>query len=155
MAIPITPEKAYVRAQRYCAFQERSQQEVRDRLYAWGLHRREVEDLLARLIGDGYLKEERFAEAFVGGKFRIKKWGRIKIRAALKAKQVSEPLIRKALSSIDDAEYRKVLKQVIEGRLKKSVHVHPLKRKHQAAAYAISRGFEPEMVWGMLGGEDD
>lgn len=155
MAIPITPEKAYVRAQRYCAFQERSQQEVRDKLYAWGLHRRDVEELLARLIGDGYLKEERFAEAFAGGKFRIKKWGRIKIRAALKAKQVSEPLIRKALSAIDEIEYRKVLKQVIGDRLRKSAQEHPLKRKHQAAAYAISRGFEPEMVWGILGGEDD
>lgn len=155
MSIPITPEKAYVRAQRYCAFQERSQQEVRDKLYAWGLHRREVEELLARLIGDGFLKEERFAEAFAGGKFRIKKWGRIKIRAALKAKQVSEPLIRKALSTIDDSEYRKVLKQIIADRLRKSAQTHPLKRKHQTAAYVISRGFEPEMVWGILGGEDD
>ena len=155
MPIPLTPEKAYVRAQRYCAFQERSQQEVRDKLYSWGLHRREVEELLARLIGDGFLKEERFAEAFAGGKFRIKKWGRIKIRAALKAKQVSEPLIRKALSSIDEAEYRKVLKQVLGDRLRKSAQTPPLKRKHQAAAYAISRGFEPDMVWGILGGEDE
>ena len=80
----LSPEQALKRAQRYCAYQERSQQEVRDKLYSWGLHRREVESLLVELISDGFLKEERFAHAFAGGKFRIKKWGRVRIEQALK-----------------------------------------------------------------------
>ena len=84
----IHPDKAYPKALKYCAYQERSQQEVRDKLYSWGLHRNEVENIIVDLISEGYLKEERFAIAFSGGKFRMKKWGKIKIKLALKAKKV-------------------------------------------------------------------
>lgn len=151
---PLTPEQAGPRIRRYCAFQERSQQEVRDKLYAWGLHRKEVESFLADLVAEGYLKEERFASAFVGGKFRIKKWGRNKIRQALKVKQVSEPLIRQALGSIDEREYRKTLMRVIAEREAKLKESDPFKRKQLLARHAIQRGFEPELVWQVLG-EDD
>lgn len=152
--VPPTPEKALVKVQRYCVFQERSQQEVRDKLYSWGLHQREVEELISRLISENFIKEERFAEAFAGGKFRMKKWGRQKIRMALKAKQVSEPLIRQALAAISERDYRKTLSQVLSDRAKKVNQPHPLKRKHLIASYAISRGFEPELVWELLGEAD-
>lgn len=152
--IPLSPEKAWLKALRYCAFQERSQQEVRDKLYSWGLHRRETEELISRLIAENFLKEERFAEAFAGGKFRIKKWGRNKIRQALKTKQVSEPLIRQALASIPEKEYRSTLRKVLDDRAAKIKQSHPLKRRHQIAAYAVSRGFEPELVWELLGEEE-
>lgn len=146
----LSPEQALKRAQRYCAYQERSQQEVRDKLYSWGLHRREVESLLVELISDGFLKEERFAHAFAGGKFRIKKWGRVRIEQALKGKQVSSPLIRQALAGIDDREYRKTLESVLRTRLAASKESDPFIRNRKAADYAIRRGFEPELVWSIL-----
>jgi regulatory protein len=151
---PLTPEKALTKAQRYCAFQERSQQEVRDKLYSWGLHRNQVEQLISELIGDGFLKEERFAEAFAGGKFRIKKWGKVKIKQALKAKQVSDPLIRKALASISDRDYRKMLEKVIADKASKTVASNPFTFKQQLARYAISRGFEAELVWEVIGEQE-
>jgi regulatory protein len=150
----ITPEKAGARARKYCAFQERSQQEVRDKLYSWGLHRRDVESILAELISEGYLREERFAAAFAGGKFRIKKWGRTRIRQALKAKQVSEPLIRQALAAINESDYRKTLAKVLNERESKLKEPHAGKRKQLLARYAIQRGFEPELVWQVLGDGD-
>jgi regulatory protein len=151
---PLTPEKALTKAQRYCAFQERSQQEVRDKLYGWGLHRNQVEQLISQLIGDGFLKEERFAEAFAGGKFRIKKWGKVKIKQALKAKQVSEPLIRKALASISDKDYRKMLEKVIADKASKTIASNSFTFKQQLARYAISRGFEAELVWEVIGEQE-
>ncbi len=149
--IPIDPAKATAKAEAYCAYQERSQQEVRDKLYSWGLHRNDVENIISNLIGSGFLKEERFAAAFAGGKFRIKKWGKGKIKAALKSKNVSDPLIKKALSSIDDREYQKTLRNVIHSKSKTLKETNPFKRKHKIATYAISRGFEPELVWEFLG----
>jgi regulatory protein len=146
----VTPEKALKKAEDYCAYQERSQQEVRDKIYSWGLHRNEVENILVSLIDSGYLKEERFASAFAGGKFRIKKWGRNKIRIALQQKKVSDPLINKALSEIDDREYEKILNEVINSYSKKVIEKNPLKRNYKIASYAISRGFEPELVWSHL-----
>src|SRR6478735_4591510 len=76
-------DQSLVKAQKYCAYQERSQQEVRDKLYTFGLHKNQVEELISRLISDGFLKEERFAIAYATGKFRSKKWGVIKIRHGL------------------------------------------------------------------------
>ena len=79
------------KARAYCARQERCQQEVRDKLYAWELQGREVEGIISQLIGEGFLNEARFAEHFAVSKFRQKGWGRRKIEAALKARQVSAP----------------------------------------------------------------
>ncbi|MBP6334036.1 MAG: RecX family transcriptional regulator [Bacteroidia bacterium] len=127
---------------------------MRNKLYQWGLHRDEVESLISELIKDGFLKEERFAVAFTGGKFRQKKWGRIKIRQALQEKKVSEPLIRKALSEIEERDYIKTLKEVIKNRDKTVKESNSYKRKHKIASYAIQRGFEPELVWNILGQAD-
>ena len=150
-----TPDKALKKAESYCVYQERSQQEVRDKIYSWGLHKKEVEEIISTLISSGYLKEERFASAFAGGKFRIKKWGKKKIRLALQGKQVSEPLIRKALAEIDEKDYQKTLQEIIAGRSKLIKEKNVLKRKYKIAAYAISRGFEPEKVWETIGQIED
>ena len=147
---PIDPQKALLKAQKYCAYQERSQQEVRDKLYSYGLHRKDVEQIIAELITSGFLKEERFALAFAGGKFRMKNWGRIKIKMALRQKNVSETLIRQALKSIDEREYKRALKKVLEEKIQQVKEKNPLKKNYKVAQYAISRGFEPELVWEML-----
>ena len=146
----ISPEKALLKAENYCAYQERSQQEVRDKIYSWGLHRNEVENILSTLITNGFLKEERFATTFARGKFRIKKWGRNKIREALKGKKVPDPLIKKALSEIDEREYGKILHDVIVNRSKTVKEKNTIKRNYKIASYVISRGFEAELVWEAL-----
>ncbi len=146
----LDPHHALIKAQKYCVYQERSQQEVRDKLYSFGLHRKEVESLIAELITSGFLKEERFAHAFAGGKFRMKGWGRIKIKLALKQKDVSEVLIKQALKAIDERDYIKELKKVISEKEKKTSEKNPLKKKYKVAQYAISRGFEPELVWAII-----
>jgi regulatory protein len=146
----LNPAQALLKAQSFCAFQERSQQEMRDKLYGWGLHQKDVEEILALLVSDGFLKEERFAVAYAGGKFRVKKWGRVKIRQGLKAKSVSDPLIKKALGEISEIDYRKALHDIIQRRSKESKEKNPLKRKYKIASYAIGRGYEPELVWEAL-----
>ncbi|HCM75832.1 MAG TPA: RecX family transcriptional regulator, partial [Cytophagales bacterium] len=75
----LTPQQGLQKIYHYCAYQERSHKEVRNKLYDYGLWGSEVEDLLTRLITEDFLNEERFAKSFAGGKFRMKKWGRIKI----------------------------------------------------------------------------
>ncbi len=150
----LDPHQALIRAQKYCAYQERSQQEVRDKLYSFGLHKNDVENIIAELIISGFLKEERFANAFAGGKFRTKGWGRIKIKQALKQKQVSENLIKLALKGIDERDYRKELKKIIEAKSKMTNEKNPLKKNYKVAQYAIGRGFEAELVWELLNDRD-
>lgn len=150
----LSPEQALVKAMKYCAYQERSQQEVRDKLYSFGLHRNEVENNIVQLIDKGYLKEERFAVAFANGKVRIKKWGVVKIRQALKEKQVSEPLIRLALATIDSKEYIDALKSLVNKKDKHLSEKNIFKRKYKIAQHCIQHGFEAELVWDILRNEE-
>ncbi|HNS11759.1 MAG TPA: regulatory protein RecX [Bacteroidia bacterium] len=147
----LSPEQALIRIRKYCAYQERSQQEVRNKLFQWGLYSDHVESMIVDLIEDNFIKEERFASAFTGGKFRQKKWGKLKIKRALKEKKITEPLIKKALSQIQEKEYLTTLKAVIKTRGRTEKETNPYKRKYKLAAYAIQRGFEPELVWSVIG----
>ncbi|MGN6194080.1 MAG: regulatory protein RecX [Ginsengibacter sp.] len=119
MSFPtFTAEQAVSKIKQYCAYQERCHAEVRDKLYSFGLRKTEVEEIISELITENYLNEERFAIHFAGGKFRMKQWGKIKIKQALKAKQVSDYCIRKALKEIDSKEYQKTFQKLAEQKLK-------------------------------------
>jgi regulatory protein len=110
----LTQHQAQLKAESYCVYQERAQQEVRDKLYSWGLNEVEVENVLANLISDNFLNEERFAIAYCNGKLRMKGWGKVKIKQALKAKRVSEQLIKIAFKQIDLDEYEQILNHIID-----------------------------------------
>lgn len=138
------------KAKKFCAYQERSQQEVRDKLYELGLWPDAIENIITQLIDENFLNEERFACAFARGKFRIKQWGRVKIKVALKQKGVSTPCITKALKEIDQQEYSKVLQKVVQEKLKGTKEKSPIRKRYKVASYAISRGFEPDMVYDYL-----
>ncbi len=151
-----SPEQAYLKIRSYCAYQERSHKEVRNKLFTYGLYPSEVEQALTRLITDGFLNEERFAKAFAGGKFRIKKWGRNKIANALQAHGVTPRCIQKGLKEIDDPQYKKTLKALLTKKMAALREPNPLKKKHKAAQFAIGKGYEAELVWGLIkGGEDE
>lgn len=147
----ITDEKvAYTKAEYYCAYQERSQQEVRDKLYDWGLWPDAVENIISRLIGENFLNEERFSKAYAQGKFRQKGWGKVKIKQGLKFKKVSDVLIKKAFQVIDGDEYLKMLEKVITKRAAILIEKNPNKRKYKLQQYALSRGYERDLVADVL-----
>ena len=146
----LTPNQATIKAQLSCAYQERCQQEMRDKLFEWGLYSNDVENIIANLISDNFLNEERFAKAYAGGKFRIKKWGRIKIKIELKKRKISDYCIRKGLSEIEEADYLKTLKEIIIKKRKETPKGKIQIRNYKAAQYAISRGFEGDLVWDII-----
>lgn len=146
-------KSAKVKIEQYCAYQERSQQEVRDKLYDMGLHQQEVEELISELVVDNFLNEERFAITYARGKFRIKHWGKNKIKQNLKLKRVSEYCIKKALKEIDPDEYYEVLKIELQKKSDKLKDKDPFIRKNKIAQYLGSRGFEMDLVWDLLGSE--
>jgi regulatory protein len=150
----LTPNQALIKAQMSCAYQERCQQEMRDKLYEWGLHSNEVENIIADLISTNFLNEERFAKAFAGGKFRIKKWGKVKIKIELKKRKISDYCIRKGLAEIDDKDYINTLKDVITKKLKENTKGKIQVRNYKAAQYAQSRGFEGDLIWDIIKQED-
>ena len=145
--VKITDEKvALSKAEHYCAYQDRSQQEVRNKLYEWGLWTSAIENIISKLIEENYLNEERFAKAYTRGKFNQKSWGKIKIKQGLQLKKVSAPLIKKALLTIDLDDYMDTLSRIIEKKAKTVTEKNPRKRLYKLQQYALSRGFEPELA---------
>lgn len=149
-----TSQQALLKAEQYCAYQERCQQEVRDKLYEWGLHSNEVEKIISELITSDFLNEERFAKAYASGKFRIKKWGRIKIKVELKKRKISEYCIKKAMQVINEDDYLKTIKELI---VKKSKDIKEKKshiKNYKLAKYIASKGFEQNLIFELLKSEE-
>jgi regulatory protein len=141
-----TPEQAFAKAKHYCAYQERGHTEVKEKLYSFGLRKTDVETILSRLIEENYLNEERFARQFAGGKFRMKKWGRVKIVYELKQKRVSAYNIKEGLEEIDEDEYDAALKKLALAKwksLKKDQHIV---RQAKTQQYLLQRGYESNLV---------
>lgn len=144
----LTKEQAFQKAKHYCGYQERSHYEVREKLYALGMHKQQVEELISQLIEENYLNEERFAIEFAGGKFRMKQWGRVKIKYELKQKKVSEYCIKKALKQIDEDDYQKSLNTLARKKWNsiKGEGVNHFVKMSKTTTYLMQKGFESDMI---------
>ena len=149
----LTREQALQKLKHFCAYQERCHSEVKEKLYSLGVWKKDHDEIIATLIEENYLNEERFAIAFAGGKFRIKQWGRVKIKYELKQKQVSDYSIKKALKQIDEEDYMKVLDKLAKEKYASLKSEQWLVRKKKTMDYLLRRGFEMELVMGVVGKE--
>lgn len=142
----LTPDQAWQKIRHYCAYQERSHYETREKLFGFGLSKTDVETLISRLIEEDYLNEARFATQFAGGHFRIKKWGKVKITYALKQKRVSSVNIKSALKEIDNENYKEILMKLADAKWKLLKHEQYLNRQAKTIQYLIGKGYEPALV---------
>ena len=146
-----TPEQAFQKIKHYCAYQERCHQEAKEKLYSLGLGKKDVEELIARLIEENYLNEERYAIQFAGGRFRMKQWGRVKIRYELKQRQIGEYNIKKALAAIPGDDYEKTLDRLVErkaGTLQEEEN--PFARQRKLQDYLMQKGYEPDLIQAVI-----
>ena len=142
----LTKEQALQKLKHYCAYQERCHSEVKEKLFALGVRMKDHDEITAKLIEENYLNEERFAIAFAGGRFRIKQWGRVKIKYELKQKQVSDYSIKKALKQIDEDEYLELLKKLAKQKYDSLKSDQYLVRRKKTMDYLMQRGFEGDLV---------
>lgn len=138
---------ALARIQKYCAYQERCHREVREKLFGYGLRSSEVEEIISRLIMDNFLNEERFAKAFAGGKFRMKKWGRTKIAHELESLGLTQNCINRGLKEIDPSDYKKTLLLLLKKKQAEVKGENVFARRNKIARFAIGKGYEPDLVW--------
>jgi regulatory protein len=146
----LSKEQALQKLKHYCAYQERCHSEVRQKLYDLGIWKKDHDEIIATLIEEGYLNEERFAIAFAGGRFRMKQWGRMKIKYELKQRRVSEYSIKKALKQIDEEEYLKTLRKLAEEKYGSLKDEQYLVRKKKTMDYLLQKGFEPDLLQSVL-----
>jgi len=144
--IKLDKKAALAKAEHYCAYQERAQQEIRDKLYEWGLWSDDVEELISELIQTNFLNEERFTEAYVSGKFKIKRWGKIKIKQGLKLKRIPDKMIQRALNAIDYDDYLNAILVTAQKKAPLIKENDPFKRKYKLISYLMSKGFEKDLI---------
>lgn len=144
------PATLLARLARYCAYQERSHHEVRYKLVELGARGDALEEVMSQLITQGYLNEERFAKAFAGGKFRLKKWGRIKITRELEAHGITPRCISAGLKEIDAQDYSRTLKTLMHKKWNESDETNPFRKRDGVGRYLIGKGYESELVWELM-----
>jgi regulatory protein len=143
-------QQAKVKAESYCAYQERSQFEIRNKLYEWGLHQKDVEEIISELIELNFLNEERFALAYSLGKFRIKGWGKNKIKQGLKLKRIPDKLIIKSLKSIEYDDYLMMLQKILQKKSNTISEKDPFKKRYLLTRFASSKGYESDLITDLL-----
>ena len=132
-----TVEEAKRRLERYCAYQERSHRQVREKLREMRMIPLATDGVIVHLIKHDFHNEERFARSYARGKFRLKKWGR-------------DYLIEAGLEEIDEDEYQEVFDTVAEKKFASIKDTNPYKAKAKLANYLLYRGFEPDLVYSKI-----
>ncbi len=123
---------------------------MRNKLYEYGLYRDEVEDVLTDLIMDNFINEERFAKAFVGGKFRMKKWGVNKIKNAIQQHNISAYCLKQGLLEIDEGDYWSTMEGLILKKAETIDESNLFTKRDKVSRYLIYKGFESEKVWDLV-----
>jgi len=131
----------------YCAYRDRSQKEVEDKLLEMRMIPEAREQIIIKLMQEDFLNEERFARSFVRGKFRIKKWGRLRIKQELKLKDISAPIIKMAMTEIDDKQYMSTLYALAEKKLNLLKEPNKLKRRKKLSDHLLQKGYEAGLVY--------
>ena len=145
-----TVKEATERIQSYCAIQDRCQWEVEKKMKEWGVSEIIIENILTDLILEKFVDEQRFSESFCRGKFRIKRWGKVKIKNELKIKKISENCINKGLSQINNKEYMQVLKNVYIKKRNSLKDTNQFIRKGKIAKHLQQKGFESNLIWKLI-----
>lgn len=139
-----------LKAERFCAYRERCSYEIIQKLKEFNADEKTIQKITDSLKEDDYLNDERFARLFASGKFRIKRWGKNKIRAELRMKKVPDPFIYNALDALDEKEYMETIEHLIAKKSREVKAKNAQDRTRKIAMYVLSKGFESELVWKAL-----
>ncbi|HET7361473.1 MAG TPA: regulatory protein RecX [Salinimicrobium sp.] len=142
-----TVQEATQKLMRFCAYRDRCHKEVEEKLREMKMIPAACEQIIIALMQDGFLNEERYARNFVRGRFRIKKWGKIKITQHLKQKEISQPIIKLALTEIDENAYYNTCRELAEKKLKLIREPNSFKKRKKLADYLLQKGYENGLVY--------
>ena len=138
------------RIQSFCALQDRCQWEVEKKMREWGVEEDIIKNILTDLILEKFIDEQRFSESFCRGKFRIKRWGKVKIKNELKLRKISTSCINKGLDQILDKEYYSVLKELYEKKKNSLKDKNQFIQKGKIIKYLQQKGYENDLIWELI-----
>lgn len=151
----LTEKEAFNKASALCAREEYCRSKIIVKLEKWGVNPESIEHIIEKLIEERYIDENRYAHFYAHDKLRYNKWGRIKIAQGLRLRKISGEDIKEALESIDEDEYRSIIKGVLKTKLKSVTGRNDYERKMKLLRYAAGKGFEPVIVQPLIHLDDE
>jgi regulatory protein len=145
-----TVDEATKLLENYCAYQDRCHKEVEQKLHDINMIPQAKEKILLHLLQHDFLNEERYSKAFTRGKFKIKKWGKIKITNELKFRNISAYNIKNALLEINDDAYLKTLQQLAKKKSPLIKASNSFIKRNKLSTYLISKGYESNLVFDLV-----
>ena len=146
----ITTLQAIEKIKRYCAYQERCQYDVRCKLREWGIEKEKIEQIIDKLIAEGFINEARFATSFARGKFIINSWGFHRIVLELKRRHISESCINRAIEEIDNKLYLEKLNKLAFKWLEGHKQLAEYEKKQKVCRFLLAKGYEHEDIWSCI-----
>ena len=137
-----TEQEAYLQLAAVCAQAEHCEQEMRDKMKRWEIDAATQDSIIARLVKERYIDNERYARAFVKDKIRYNKWGRRKVQQALWMKRISDDIQQRVLDEIDEKEYLDVLIPLLKQKRKTIKAKNDYELNQKLVRFALSRGFD-------------
>lgn len=135
----------------FCVYQDRCHWDVEKKMREYDLIPEAKDEIFIYLIQNNFLNEERFVKSFVRGRFNQKKWGRNKIKMALKQRQIPEQLIRIGFEEIDEEEYLKVLEELFAKKQEElKSETNSFKKNLKLRNYLLQKGFENELIFDLI-----
>lgn len=150
---PLTPDQVLDKMAKYCAYQERCVKDVTDKLRSFDITQEAKDTIMAYLLDNRFVDNERFTRSFVRGKVNQSGWGVNKIRFHLMQKGIDKDMIEEALGQTDEEVYRQRLIDILKAKSKTVKAENDFEKKRKLAAYAMQKGFEGSLVWEVLKSE--
>ena len=150
-----TEQEAYLQLAAVCAQAEHCEQEMRDKMKRWGIDATTQDSIIARLVKERYIDNERYARAFVKDKIRYNKWGRRKVEQALWQKRIDEDIRKRVLDEVDDDEYLSVLRPLLKQKRKSTKASHDYELNQKLVRFALGRGFTFDIIRQCIDVEDE
>ena len=142
-----TLEEAKRALERYCVYQDRCHKEVISKLYDCNMIPETHDIIIVHLIQHDFLNEERFSKSYARGKFRIKKWGKVRIVRELKFRNISAYNVKTALKEIEESDYFNTFNTLALKKFDTITESNPYKKKKKLADYLLYRGWESNLVY--------
>lgn len=150
----MTGHEAYLKLAALCARSEHCQHDMLEKMRQWGVSDDEQAQVMARLTGEKYVDDERFARAFVRDKIMYNKWGRRKVEQALWAKRIDDAVGQSVLDEVDDQTYTDILRPMLQQKRRSTKGASAYEVTAKLIKFALSRGFTMDIIKQCLETED-
>ena len=142
----VTEQGAYLQLAQLCARAEHCQHEMLEKMRRWEMSDEAQARVMARLVRERYVDDERYARAFVRDKIRYNKWGRRKVEQALWQKRIDEVIRQQVLDEVDDKEYLSVLRPLLKQKRRSTKAASDYELNQKLVRFALGRGFTYDII---------